>query len=69
GYDLNKDGIGDVPYIPVSLFTIIVQSNNYAVLLFRSFFVDIFEIAEKIFPSIVPKYLVDRKPSMRQFKW
>ncbi|ROL56227.1 nitrous oxide reductase family maturation protein NosD [Bacteroidetes/Chlorobi group bacterium Naka2016] len=69
GYDLNKDGIGDVPYIPVSLFTIIIQSNNYAVLLFRSFFVDILEVAEKIFPSIVPKYLVDRKPAMRQFKW
>lgn len=69
GYDLNKDGIGDVPYIPVSLFTVIAQSNNYAVLLFRSFFVDILEIAEKIFPSIVPKYLVDHKPAMRQFKW
>lgn len=69
GYDLNKDGIGDVPYIPVSLFTIISQSNNYAIVLFRSFFVDILEIAERIFPSFVPKYLVDRKPAMRQFKW
>lgn len=68
GYDLNKDGIGDIPYIPVSLFTVIIQSNNYAILLFRSFFVYILELAEKIFPSIVPRYLVDRKPAMRQFK-
>ncbi|MGB9772159.1 MAG: nitrous oxide reductase family maturation protein NosD [Candidatus Kapaibacteriota bacterium] len=69
GYDLNKDGIGDVPYIPVSLFTVILQSNNNAILLFKSFFVDVLEIAEKIFPSIVPKYLIDRKPAIRKFKW
>jgi nitrous oxidase accessory protein len=68
GYDLNKDGIGDVPYIPVTLFSIIAESNSSTLLLLRSFFVDILEAAEKVFPSIVPKLLVDKSPSMRIFR-
>ncbi|MFN3307322.1 MAG: nitrous oxide reductase family maturation protein NosD, partial [Candidatus Kapaibacteriota bacterium] len=68
GYDLNKDGKGDVPYIPVSLFSIVVENNPSAILLLRSFFVDILEVAEKMFPSIVPKLLVDNSPSMRIIK-
>ncbi len=27
GYDLNRDGIGDVPYGPVSLYSMIVEKN------------------------------------------
>lgn len=68
GYDLNKDGIGDVPYIPVTLFSIIAESNQASLLLLRSFFVELLEAAEKVFPSIVPKLLVDNSPSMRIWK-
>lgn len=68
GYDLNRDGIGDVPHIPVTLFSIIAESNASTLLLLRSFFVDILEAAEKVFPSIVPKLLVDKSPSMRMFR-
>ncbi len=68
GYDLNKDGIGDVPYIPVTLFSIIAESNQASLLLLRSFFVELLEASEKVFPSIVPKLLVDNSPSMRIWK-
>lgn len=68
GYDLNRDGIGDVPYIPITLFSIISESNPSILLLLRSFFVDILETAEKVFPSIVPKLLVDKSPSMRMLR-
>ena len=27
GYDINKDGIGDVPYHPVSMYSMIVEQN------------------------------------------
>lgn len=69
GYDLDRDGFGDLQYIPVSLYSIIVQSNEAGSVFLRSFFVDLLEIAEKIFPSLVPKYLVDIKPAMRIYKW
>lgn len=69
GYDLNRDGYGDVAYIPITLYSIIIQNNEAGSVLLRSFFVDLLEIAEKIFPSLVPKYLVDNKPAMRIYKW
>ena len=37
GYDLNKDRIGDLPYRPVSMYSMIVEKNPPAMLLFRSF--------------------------------
>ena len=41
GYDLNKDGIGDVPFRPVKLFSYIVSNTPETVILLRSLFVDI----------------------------
>lgn len=69
GYDLDKDGYGDVPYIPITLYSIIVQNNEAGSVLLQSFFVDMLEIAEKIFPSLVPRYLLDIKPAIRIHKW
>lgn len=69
GYDLDRDGFGDVPYIPITLYSIIVQNNEAGSVLLRSFFIDLLEIAEKIFPSLIPKYLVDTKPAIRIYKW
>ncbi|MGB3007288.1 MAG: nitrous oxide reductase family maturation protein NosD, partial [Chitinophagaceae bacterium] len=37
GYDINKDGIGDVPYRPVSLYSMIIEQNPTTLMLFRSF--------------------------------
>lgn len=65
GYDLDRDGIGDVPYAPVRLFALIVQQNRPALILLRSLFVSLLETAEKIAPVLTPKGLVDRRPLMR----
>ena len=50
GYDLNKDKIGDVPYRPVSLYSMIVEKNPPAMMLFRSFITSLMDKTEKILP-------------------
>jgi nitrous oxidase accessory protein len=68
GYDLDKDGIGDVPYNPVSLYSVIVEKMPYAVMLLRSFAVDLLDRAEKIIPSLVPETIQDKLPKMKIIK-
>lgn len=65
GYDLNRDGIGDVPYHPVSLYSMIVEQNPPAMMLFRSFIVTLLDKTEKIIPAITPENLEDKYPSMK----
>lgn len=67
GYDLNKDGIGDVPYHPVKLFSVITERNRPILILLRSFFIELLNIAENIFPTLTPETLIDNKPAMRKF--
>ncbi|HRI42306.1 MAG TPA: nitrous oxide reductase family maturation protein NosD, partial [Bacteroidia bacterium] len=62
GYDLDKNGIGDVPYHPVSLFSRIAEQAPYALMLLHSFLLDIFEQAEKIVPTITPAAFNDANP-------
>lgn len=68
GYDINKDGIGDVPYHPVSMYSMIVEENPYALMLFRSFTVQLLDKAEKAIPSLTPENLVDEKPMIKSNK-
>lgn len=68
GYDLNKDGFGDVPYHPLSLFTVLVEKNPSAMLLFRSFMITLLDKSEKVLPSITPDNFKDEKPLMRPVK-
>lgn len=65
GYDINKDGIGDVPYHPVSMYSMIVEENPYALMLFRSFTVQLLDKAEKAIPSLTPENLVDENPMIK----
>jgi nitrous oxidase accessory protein len=65
GYDLNKDHVGDVPYRPVSLFSMISENNPSAMMLFRSFMVTLFDKTEKILPGIIPENLKDNFPFMK----
>jgi len=65
GYDLNKDGIGDVPYRPVKLFSYIVNQTPEALVLLRSLFVDIINFSEKVSPVFTPDNLIDKKPLMK----
>ncbi len=66
GYDLNKDGIGDVPYRPVKLYSIIVEQQKPALVLINSLFISLLDIAESVFPSLTPETLVDNSPSLRR---
>jgi nitrous oxidase accessory protein len=64
GYDLDKDGIGDVPHRPVKLFSYIVNKSPDALVLLRSLFIDILNFSEKVSPIFTPDKLVDNKPIM-----
>ncbi|MBS1645351.1 MAG: nitrous oxide reductase family maturation protein NosD [Bacteroidetes bacterium] len=66
GYDLRHDGLGDVPFRPVSLFSTVVESMPTAMVLFRSFMVVLLDKAEKILPSVIPEGLRDDAPSMKE---
>ncbi|MBJ6118319.1 nitrous oxide reductase family maturation protein NosD [Pontibacter sp. BT310] len=68
GYDLDKNGVGDVPYRPVSLYAMLVERVPPSVMLMRSFMVDLLDNMEKVLPSIIPENLVDEKPLMKRIK-
>lgn len=65
GYDLNKDHVGDVPFRPLSLFSVIVEQNPPAMLLFRSFIVTLLDRSEKIIPTLTPDNFIDESPAMQ----
>lgn len=66
GYDLSGDGVGDVPHRPVRLFSFIVETKPAAIILIRSFFVDVLEVAERVLPVLTPETLVDERPLIRE---
>mgnify|MGYP000076637799 CR=1 FL=1 len=68
GYDLDQDGVGDVPYRPVTLFSYLVQRHSVAIILLRSMLVDLLNAAERVMPVLTPETLVDSKPKMKQIK-
>lgn len=69
GYDLDKDGIGDVPYRPVKLFSYLVNKTPESIVLLRSLFIDIIDFSEKVSPIFTPAELVDKNPKMKQIVW
>ena len=64
GYDLDKNGTGDVPYRPVKLFSYIVNQTPETIILLRSLFVDIINFSEKVTPVFTPDNLIDKQPAM-----
>lgn len=66
GYDLNRDGIGDVPHPPVRLFSMIVERSPQAIVLMRSALVAFLDAAERAMPSLTPDLFVDPRPVMRR---
>lgn len=66
GYDLNKDKIGDIPYRPVSMYSMIVERYPPAMVLFRSFITSLLDKTEKILPSLTPENLKDNMPLMKK---
>lgn len=66
GYDLNRDGVGDVPHRPVRLYSVFVERNPPAMILLRSFFSELLDLAERVMPVLTPRALVDDRPAMRR---
>jgi nitrous oxidase accessory protein len=62
---MNKDGYGDVPYHPVSMYSMIVEENPATLILFRSFTVSLLDKAESVLPVLTPEKLIDEKPKMK----
>ncbi|VAX26866.1 Nitrous oxide reductase maturation protein NosD [hydrothermal vent metagenome] len=68
GYDLDRDGVGDVPYRPVKLFSYVVNRTPETIVLLRSLFVDIINYSEKVSPIFTPDNLKDFHPLMKPVK-
>ena len=69
GYDLDKDGVGDVPYRPVKLFSYIVNRTPETIILLRSLFIDIIDFSEKVSPVFTPDNLLDNNPLIKKIEW
>lgn len=66
GYDLDRNGVGDVPHAPVRLFALVVEQSPPTLILLRSLLVDLLDLAERVIPSLTPETLVDERPLMRR---
>lgn len=64
GYDLDRDGRGDVPFRPVRLFSLVVEQHRPALVLLRSIFVALLDQAERLLPVLTPEALRDERPLM-----
>ena len=69
GYDLDKNGIGDIPYRPVKLFSYIVNRTPETIVLLRSLFISMIDFSEKVSPVFTPDNLMDKNPSMKKTIW
>ena len=64
GYDINRDKIGDIPFHPVSMYSMIIDNNPSALMLFHSFMVTLMDKTERILPGVTPENLKDDSPLM-----
>jgi len=69
GYDLDKDGICDIPYRPVKLFSFMIGYMQSSTILMRSLLIDLVNYAEKIAPVITPHNLIDNSPLMSRIDY
>lgn len=65
GYDLDRDGNGDVPHHPMSMFGMVAERMPYAMVLSRSLMVNLLDQSERIVPTMTPVALEDKAPLMR----
>jgi nitrous oxidase accessory protein len=68
GYDLNKDKIGDVPYHPISLYSMIIERMPVASIFLRSFMVTLMDRTEKAIPSLTPENFQDEQPKILPYR-
>ncbi|MFH6602519.1 nitrous oxide reductase family maturation protein NosD [Maribacter algicola] len=68
GYDLDKNGIGDIPYRPVKLFSYVVNRTPETIVLLRSLFMDIIDFSERVSPIFTPDNLLDANPLIKPLR-
>ncbi len=68
GYDLDEDGFGDVPHRPVKLFAYIVERVPISIVMLRSLFIEMINVAEYIIPSLTPENLADSIPVLEPYQ-
>ncbi len=66
GYDLDKDGAGDVAYRPVKLYSYIQGQVPESIILMRSFFIDLLNFSEKVSPVFTPENVLDHRPLLNR---
>ncbi len=64
GWDRDADGVGDVPFHPVRLFSLVVAQNEPALVLQRSPLVALLDLAEQVLPLLTPEDLADPRPRL-----
>jgi len=64
-YDLDGDGVSDVPYSPVSAFSFVSKQYPDLAVLSASPAVAALGVAERVFPALRPSEAVDRFPRVR----
>ncbi|MGZ3773882.1 MAG: nitrous oxide reductase family maturation protein NosD [Pseudobdellovibrionaceae bacterium] len=62
GYDINRDGIGDIPYRPVSLSSVIMENVDSSFILVKSFLLTMLDEIEKSLPDLIPEKMKDERP-------
>ncbi|MBX6330239.1 MAG: nitrous oxide reductase family maturation protein NosD [Gemmatimonadaceae bacterium] len=66
GYDLDRDGAGDVPYHPVRFFSLVVAQHEPSLVLLRSPLVAVLDAAERALPVLTPAAVSDHHPRMHR---
>ncbi len=61
-YDLDADGVSDVPYSPVSAFAFLSKQYPDLSVLAKSPAVTAITVAERVFPALRPSEIVDNRP-------
>jgi nitrous oxidase accessory protein len=67
GYDLDRNGVGDVPYRPIKLFNYVVDQTPETIILMRSLLVEILNFSEKVSPVLTPAEVSDAAPIMHRY--
>ena len=55
-------------FTELSIFSVIVENNPPAMLLFRSFIVTLLDKSEKLIPTLTPDNFMDKTPLMRSLE-
>lgn len=65
GYDLDRDGLGDIPHRPVKLYAYVISRVPESIILLRSLFIDLLNFSEKVSPAFTPDKVIDNQPLMQ----